>query len=218
MPQAARASWDRAIGDLDRLPPDRGAEVAFVGRSNSGKSSAINAITGLKHLAYVSRTPGRTQSINFFGWGPNRRLVDLPGYGYAAVPARQTRLWAMLISPYLQTRASLRGLVLVMDARHPFMERDRLLLEWAAPLKRPVLVLLTKSDKLGRQQALRALELGRATLASVYPHGGGIQLFSATSGLGVASARAAIMRWLEAGKKIPRLKGSKTGGKCLNKD
>lgn len=206
MPQAARATWDRAIGDLDRLPPDRGAEVAFVGRSNSGKSSAINAITGLKHLAYVSRTPGRTQSINFFGWGPNRRLVDLPGYGYAAVPARQTRLWAMLISPYLQTRASLRGLVLVMDVRHPFMERDRLLLEWAAPLKRPVLVLLTKCDKLGRQQALRALELGWATLASLYPHGG-IQLFSATSGLGVANARAAIMRWLESGKKNPPVKG-----------
>jgi len=206
MPQPARASWDRAIGDLDRLPPDGGAEVAFVGRSNSGKSSAINAITGLKHLAYVSRTPGRTQSINFFGWGPNRRLVDLPGYGYAAVPARQTHLWAMLISPYLQTRASLRGLVLVMDVRHPFMERDRLLLEWVAPLKRPVLVLLTKCDKLGRQQALRALELGRATLASVYPRGG-IQLFSATSGLGVANARAAIIRWLESGKKNPPVKG-----------
>jgi GTP-binding protein len=217
MPQPARASWDRGIGDLDRLPADWGAEVAFVGRSNSGKSSAINAITGRKRLAFVSRTPGRTQSINFFGWGPNRRLVDLPGYGYAAVPARQTRLWAMLISPYLQARASLRGLVLVMDARHLFTEPDSLLLEWAAPLKRPLLVLLTKSDKLGRQQALRALELGRATLASAYPTGS-IQLFSATSGLGVASARAAIIQWLELGKKIPRLKGSKTGGKCLNKD
>ena len=202
MPQPARASWDRAIGDLDRLPADRGAEVAFVGRSNSGKSSAINAITSRKRLAFVSRTPGRTQSINFFGWGPNRRLVDLPGYGYAAVPTRQARQWAMLISPYLQTRTSLRGLVLVMDVRHPFMEGDHLLLEWAVPPERPLLVLLTKSDKLGRQQALRALELGRATLASAYPIGS-IQLFSAASGSGVASARAAINRWLDQAKKSP---------------
>lgn len=217
MPQPARAGWDRAIADLERLPPDDGAEVAFVGRSNSGKSSAINAITARRGLAFVSRTPGRTQSINFFTWGPNRRLVDLPGYGYAAVPAKQSQRWEMLISPYLQSRASLRGFVLVMDARHPFTEGDRLLLEWVAPLEKPLLVLLAKCDKLGRQQALHTLVIGRATLASAYPLGS-IQLFSATSGVGVATARSTILRWLQQGKKIPRLKGSKTGGKCLNKD
>jgi len=210
-----RASWDRAVTQLDYLPPDRGAEVAFVGRSNSGKSSAINAITRHAGLAFASKTPGRTQSLNFFAWGPHRYLVDLPGYGYAAVPARLSRLWDGLVSPYLRLRMSLVGLVLVMDVRHPFREGDRLLIEWIDPLQRPLLVLLTKTDKLGRQQATGALAAGRAMLDSICPRGR-IQLFSAKSGLGVEAARATVIRWLAQDKKIPRLKGSKTGGKCLN--
>lgn len=215
MTQCTRAAWDRAVTQLDRLPPDRGAEVAFVGRSNSGKSSAINAITRHAGLAFSSKTPGRTQSLNFFSWGPDRYLVDLPGYGYAAVPTSLSQLWARLITPYLRSRASLVGLVLVMDVRHPFREGDRLLIDWIEPLQKPLLVLLTKSDKLSRQQASGALAAGRATLDSVYRRGR-IQLFSAKSGLGVQAARATVTHWLAQGKKIPRLKGSKTGGKSLN--
>jgi GTP-binding protein len=217
MRRPANARWDRAASDLRQLPPDRGAEVAFIGRSNSGKSSAINAITGQKQLAFVSKTPGRTQTINFFAWGPNSRLVDLPGYGYAVVPAGTRYLWDRLISTYLQSRESLEGLVLVMDARHPFREQDRLVLSWIAPLQRHLLVLLTKSDKLGRGEAVRVLESARRELTLSYPDGS-VQLFSAASGAGVATARGAITKWLAEGKKIPRLKGSKTGGKRLNKD
>jgi GTP-binding protein len=210
MRQAQRppANWFRAAGDLDSLPPDHGVEVAFVGRSNSGKSSAINAITGRKRLAFVSKRPGRTQTINFFSWGDARYLVDLPGYGYAAVPARQAREWGKLISAYLASRHSLRGLVVVMDARHPFMGQDCMLLDWAMTLDHPVLVLLSKSDKLSHAQAVRALGAGRAFLAERYPQVA-IQLFSATSGLGLPAARASITRWLARGHgtKKPPAKG-----------
>jgi GTP-binding protein len=202
------AKWYRAAANLSSLPPDHGAEVAFVGRSNSGKSSAINAITGRKRLAYVSKTPGRTQTINFFQWAADCYLVDLPGYGYAVVPLKQTRQWASLISAYLASRSSLRALVLIMDARHPFMEQDYGLLDWAAPLERPVLVLLAKSDKLSRMQALRTLESGRTILAANYPRAS-IQLFSAASGLGVTAARTAIARWMvrDSRQKNPPAKG-----------
>ena len=206
MPRLKDPHWICAAVDLQSLPPDRGPEVAFVGRSNSGKSSAINAITGRKGLAFVSKTPGRTQSINFFGWGANRHLVDLPGYGYAKVSAHQTRQWVMLISAYLEARTSLRGLVLVMDVRHPFTEHDLGLLEWVAPHERPVHVLLAKSDKLSRFQALGALELSRKRLVQVLPQAS-IQLFSAASGTGVATARAVVERWLADRQKNPPVKG-----------
>ena len=202
------AQWYRAAGTLGSLPPEGGAEIAFVGRSNAGKSSAINAVTGRKRLAFVSKTPGRTQTINFFQWSSDCYLVDLPGYGYAAAPATQIREWGELISAYLSSRVSLRGLVLVMDARHPFKEQDLRLLDWAAPLRRPVLVLLTKSDKLRRDAALRALKTGQTILAANYPLAT-IQLFSATSGLGVAAARNTVARWLgsDSGQKNPPAKG-----------
>ena len=206
MTQSPRAAWNGAVMRLDQLPPDRGAEVAFLGRSNSGKSSAINAITGCRGLAFVSRTPGRTQSLNFFVWGPNRRLVDLPGYGYAAVPVTLSQQWAALLGPYLQSRASLAGLVLVMDVRHPFTERDRMLIDVIAPLDKPLLVLLTKCDKLSREQASRALAAARAVLVTACPHGS-IQLFSAKSGTGVQAARGTVNLWLERGKKNPPVKG-----------
>src|ERR687892_1810729 len=152
------ARFSASAHDLDALPPDVGAEVAFAGRSNAGKSSAINALAGRKRLAFVSRTPGRTQTINFFDCGANRRLVDLPGYGYAAVSQKERAHWGKLIGAYLQIRRSLRGLVLIVDARHPLTPLDRQLLGWHAASGQPVLVLLTKADKLGREQAIRSLK------------------------------------------------------------
>src|SRR5919106_6455966 len=150
--------------ELRELPPDIGAEVAFAGRSNAGKSSAINALTHRKRLAFVSKTPGRTQTINFFDCGANRRLVDLPGYGYAAAPEKERAHWGRLISAYLQGRRSLRGVVLIVDARHPLTPLDRQLLGWHAPSGQPLLVLLTKSDKLGREEAGKALKTAEAVL------------------------------------------------------
>src|SRR3954447_14433397 len=151
------------------LPPDVGSEVAFAGRSNAGKSSAINALTSRRKLAFVSKTPGRTQTINFFDCGGNRRLVDLPGYGYAAVPKHEREHWGMLISAYLQERESLKGLVVIVDSRHPLTPLDQQLLGWYTPSGRPVLVLLTKADKLTRQESMKTLKSSQALLASRYP-------------------------------------------------
>jgi GTP-binding protein len=181
--------------DTKELPPDTGAEVAFAGRSNAGKSSAINALTRRTRLAFVSKTPGRTQTINFFDCGENRRLVDLPGYGYAAVARTERAHWGELISAYLQERASLRGLVIIVDARHALKPLDQQLLGWYAPSGRPVLVLLTKADKLGREQAAQQLKSANAMLASRYP-AASAQLFSAVSGLGVKGAQLTLQSWL----------------------
>ena len=147
------AHFSKAVHDPAELPADAGAEVAFAGRSNAGKSSAINALVNRKRLAFVSKMPGRTQTINFFSLDSQRFLVDLPGYGYSTVPAKELRHWEKLISAYLQTRASLRGLILIMDVRHSFTTLDRTLLDWIAPLEKPAHVLLTKADKLGRREA-----------------------------------------------------------------
>jgi GTP-binding protein len=175
-----------------------------VGRSNSGKSTAINAITGRKRLAFTSKTPGRTQSLNFFAWGSEHYLVDLPGYGYAAVPIEQIEKWGSLVSAYIRTRASLKGLILVMDARHPFKELDRQLIGWAVSLGVPLHLLLTKSDRLARAQAVRALAQAQDTLAANWP-AATVQLFSARSGLGLARVRTIAGRWLYIKK--PPVKG-----------
>jgi GTP-binding protein len=193
--------WVGAAASLQSLPPERNGEVAFVGRSNSGKSSSINAIVSRKRLAFVSKTPGRTQSLNFFGWGAAHYLVDLPGYGYAAVSAEQIEKWGDLVSAYLSTRASLKGLILVMDVRHPFKESDRQLIDWAGSLRIPLHVLLTKSDKLTRAQGSRALATAQETLAEMWREAS-VQLFSAKNGVGLAAARAIIARWLHS-KKTP---------------
>ncbi|MGZ8269421.1 MAG: ribosome biogenesis GTP-binding protein YihA/YsxC, partial [Burkholderiales bacterium] len=140
------------------LPPDIGHEVAFAGRSNAGKSSAINAITARRKLAFVSKTPGRTQTINFFDLERGRRLVDLPGYGYAAVSQRERAHWATLVSGYLQHRDSLKGLVVIADSRHALKALDLQLIGWFAPSGLPLLVLLTKADKLGQAAAAAALK------------------------------------------------------------
>ena len=189
------ADFAGSAHELSELPPDVGSEAAFAGRSNAGKSTAINALTR-RRLAFVSKTPGRTQTINFFTCGRDRRLVDLPGYGYAAVPVPERRHWGRLISEYLQTRESLRGVVLIMDARHPLTPLDRQLLAWYEPSGKPLHALLTKSDKLGRQEAQRTLDEVRRALASEYPYASA-QLFSGMTGTGVPAAQKVILGWLK---------------------
>jgi GTP-binding protein len=190
------AVFHTAVHRIEDLPPDRGAEIAFAGRSNSGKSSAINALTNRKRLAYVSKLPGRTQAINFFALGAHRYLVDLPGYGYAAVSKRERQAWATLIGAYLQTRNSLRGLILIMDIRNALTNLDRQLLAWVAALGKPAHALLTKSDKLTRSQAAATLRRVEGELVRDFP-GGTVQLFSSTRGTGWELARSVAAGWLQ---------------------
>jgi GTP-binding protein len=175
-----------------QFPPDTGDEVCIAGRSNAGKSSAINAITRRKGLARTSKTPGATRLINFFELEPGRRLVDLPGYGFAAVPGEMRRHWGQLISGYFRRRSSLHGAVVVMDIRHPLTEIDCDMLELATSRTLPVHVLLTKADKIGRGAASQALAGVRREVGT----GVTAQLFSALSGEGVDEARRAIGRML----------------------
>jgi GTP-binding protein len=174
-----------------QFPPDTGVEVAFAGRSNAGKSSAINAITQRRGLARTSKTPGRTRLLNFFELGPQRRLVDLPGYGYASGPQSERRTWGPLIDA-LKERASLTGLFLIVDVRRGFTEGDEGLLAWAAPAQR-VHVLLAKADKLSRAEGARALRDAAAALAGRAT----VQLFSAHEGTGVREAQDTLLAWLE---------------------
>jgi GTP-binding protein len=174
-----------------QFPPDFGAEVAFVGRSNAGKSSAINAITHRQGLARTSKTPGRTRLLNFFELLPGKRLVDLPGYGYASGPASERRTWQPLIDA-LHARASLHGLFVIVDARRGLAPGDAGLLEWAAPEHR-VHVLLAKADKLNRSEAGQALRDAMGVLGAR----GSVQLFSALKGTGVAEAEDTLAAWLD---------------------
>ncbi|HYB64611.1 MAG TPA: ribosome biogenesis GTP-binding protein YihA/YsxC [Steroidobacteraceae bacterium] len=174
-----------------QFPPDIGAEVAFAGRSNAGKSSAINAITQRRGLARTSKTPGRTRLLNFFELAPQRRLVDLPGYGYASGPEAERRSWQPLIEA-LHTRTSLKGLFLIVDARRGLTEGDAGLLEWVAPEQR-VHVLLSKADKLTRSEAAGALRTAAEALAGRAT----LQLFSAMEGTGVREAQETLLAWLE---------------------
>jgi GTP-binding protein len=177
------------------LPPGSNAEVAFAGRSNAGKSSAINALVNRSRLAFVSKTPGRTQHINYFSMGSGRYLVDLPGYGYAKVPRDMKIYWETLIAGYLRNRAQLRGLVVVMDIRHPLTELDIQLVEWFAPSGKPIHVLLTKADKLNRQQANEQLGKVREALADI--PAASAQLFSAPSKTGAAEAELRLAGWFQ---------------------
>ncbi len=208
-----RAEFYRAVARVNQLPADRGSEVAFAGRSNAGKSTAINVITGRNGLARTSKTPGRTQQIVFFRLDDRRRLVDLPGYGYARVPDAVRRSWAGLVESYLVGRRSLKGVVLLTDARRPLTPLDLELLAWCAAAAVPVHALLTKSDKLKRSEAARALtqaqRVGASSGAALT-----LQLFSALKRTGVESAADRICRWLcdpgrEQKKKSP---GSSFGG------
>jgi GTP-binding protein len=176
-----------------QFPADLGAEVAFAGRSNAGKSSAINAIVQRQGLARTSKTPGRTRLLNFFELEPQKRLVDLPGYGYASVPAAERRAWLPLLDA-LRKRASLRGLFLIVDGRRGLTGGDEGLLEWTPPTQR-VHVLLAKADKLNRSDATSALRAATQQLAGR----GSVQLFSALRGTGVREAQETLAAWLGLG-------------------
>jgi GTP-binding protein len=185
--------------DWPQLPAGGAPEVAFAGRSNAGKSSAINALTQRTRLAFVSKTPGRTQHINFFRLPSGALLADLPGYGYAEVPAAMRRHWQRFIARYLAERAPLIGLVLIMDARHPLTELDSQMLDWFLPSGRPVHILLAKCDKLATGEQRRVLDAVHKALTESY--GGrtaqiAVQLFSATQRVGVAEAERAVESWL----------------------
>lgn len=186
------ANYLKSVHELKQLPEDGGWEVAIAGRSNAGKSSAINAIVDQTSLARTSKTPGRTQQLVYFQVAPQRFLVDLPGYGYAKVPPSLRDHWQGLIDAFFRTRQALRGLVVVMDVRHPLRDFDQQMLGYGAARGLACHCLLTKADKLPRGQQSKALLETRRTLGE----GVSVQLFSAASHLGVDEARAVLSRWL----------------------
>jgi GTP-binding protein len=187
-----------SVADPGQFPPDEGREVAFAGRSNVGKSSAINAITGRRALARTSKTPGRTRLLNYFALAPGQRLVDLPGYGYAQGAHSERPLWAALIDR-LALRQSLGGLMLLVDSRRGISEEDEGLIDWATALRLPVHILLSKADKLGSAERRKALLAAQDKL----PDRAAALLFSAQSGMGLEDARRQLERML-AGNKKPR--------------
>jgi GTP-binding protein len=202
----AQAAFALSVHDPRELPPPGAPELAFAGRSNAGKSSAINALVGRRRLAFVSKTPGRTQLVNFFTLGGRAFLVDLPGYGYAGVPAEVRRHWEYLVGTYVASRASLAGVVVVMDCRHPLTPLDLRLLEWLRAADRPVHVLLTKADKLSRQAARVTLDRARARLAQIHP-GASVQLFSSLKREGLDEAAKRLAALADAGKNKAPAKG-----------
>lgn len=191
-----------SVGDF---PPESGPELAFAGRSNVGKSSALNALAGRRRLAFASKTPGRTQTINFFELGEAGRLADLPGYGYASVSQSQRATWDALISGYLMERRTLAGVVLLMDARRPLTANDRHFLEWLRPVAAARLILLSKADKLSRAERAKALAHTRAALDKA-ALSAQVLLFSSKSGEGVVETRALLDGWLH--NKKPPEKGN----------
>ena len=203
--------FEVSVHDLATLPSTQ-REIAFAGRSNAGKSSAINALAGHK-LAYVSKTPGRTQLLNFFCINPGNYLVDLPGYGYAQVPAELRAHWQRTLARYLESRESLIGLVLIMDIRHPLTPLDQQMLQWFGPSGRPVHILLTKADKLSKSQAATALAATRESLHALQAQVT-LQLFSSPKKLGLAEAEATLAEWLNEtdGHKKPPVKGEQKPG------
>jgi len=193
------------VHDPRELPRPAAPEIAFAGRSNAGKSSAINTLAGRRRLAFVSKTPGRTQLINFFSLGEDAFLVDLPGYGYAGVPGEVREHWRELVGTYIAERSSLAAVVVVMDSRHPLTELDLTLLEWLQSAGRRAHVLLTKSDKLSKQAAQNTLAKVRRDLAKIYP-GASVQLFSSLKREGIEEA-ASVLSHLAAGKNKAPPKG-----------
>ncbi len=194
MPQFPAVQFLTSSWQPHQFPPDQGVEVAFAGRSNAGKSSALNAITGRKDLARTSKTPGRTQLINFFALNERQRLADLPGYGYAKVPEKMRAHWRELMERYVETRASLGGIVLVMDSRHPLTEFDSQMLEWTSAQNLPTHLLLTKADKLSRGESASMLKKVQAAVGDVAT----AQLFSAVAKTGVDEARKEVLRMLSS--------------------
>lgn len=210
------ASFEISVAQPQGLPPPAGHEIAFAGRSNAGKSSAINTLAGHTRLAYVSKTPGRTQLINLFRLKCGAALVDLPGYGYAEVPEAVRRQWRGLLEHYLTQRPNLTGLVLIMDSRRPLTDLDRQMIDWFAPSGRPIHCLLTKADKLTRQEQTKIL---RETKAALVEYGDRItvQLFSSLKKTGMEEVEKVVGGWLgiepAPAKQKPSAKGEKAEGK-----
>ncbi len=193
-PNYQTATFILSAAKLNQLPPDLGIEVAIVGRSNAGKSSVLNQLTQNKRLARTSKTPGRTQHINLFALDEHRRLVDLPGYGYAEVPLAVKQKWQETLDAYLRTRECLQGLILVMDIRHPLKEFDRQLLTWSNASNLPVHILLNKADKLNIsaiKQAQREVDKALTTYQNPITY----QVFSALKGTGVKELQAVLDKW-----------------------
>lgn len=183
---------------LKDLPEDRGIEIAFCGRSNSGKSSVLNALAGNKKLAKTSKTPGRTRAINIFCLDDQkmRRIADLPGYGFAKVSKKTQKEWARFINDYLTFRKSLRGLVVIMDIRHPFKESDLTLIDWCSETNTPLLIVLNKSDKLSKSGALREVEKANLILKQMNLKGQALG-FSSTKTTGIEKLDEKLKRWFD---------------------
>lgn len=189
-----KATFLLSAVELEQLPADEGKEVAFIGRSNAGKSSAINTITGIKGLARSSKTPGRTQFINLFAIDEHNRLVDLPGYGYAKAPVSVSRSWMKKVNQYLKTRKCLCGLILIMDIRHPLKGQDKQIIEWAVKCKLPIHILLTKVDKLKQGPTLSILDQVKKAI-SQYGDYVTVQLFSSHDKTGLEETYQKLNIW-----------------------
>ncbi|MBP5987786.1 MAG: YihA family ribosome biogenesis GTP-binding protein [Azonexus sp.] len=208
MPLFQQAVFLTTVANLRDMPQDSVREVAFAGRSNAGKSSAINTLAGRVRLAYVSKTPGRTQHLNYFTLAAGKYFVDLPGYGYAKAPEAIRSQWEGLIGPYLNKRDQLAGLVVIMDIRRPMTDLDLRLIDWFRPTGRPIHILLSKADKLSRQEQTKALRSVKAEVATwgdadLYS----VQLFSSLKKTGVEEAERVLAGWLEIEIKQKENKG-----------
>lgn len=196
MSRYSQAKFSISAPDISHLGADEGIEIAFAGRSNAGKSSALNRLTRQKNLARTSKTPGRTQLINVFQLDEERRLVDLPGYGYAQVPLAIKKKWQKSLGEYLQKRESIKGLVVLMDIRHPFKDLDQELIHWAVAADLPVLALLTKADKLKsgkrKEQLLMTREAALAFCGDVT-----VEVFSSLNGLGLENLQIKLDEWFD---------------------
>lgn len=193
-PKYQQAKYLNSVAELKQLPKDEGVEVAFIGRSNAGKSSALNTITGIKGLARTSQTPGRTQMINLFSLDADRRLVDLPGYGYAKAPRVLREKWLQNTNEYLKMRECLKGLVVLMDIRHPLKDSDQQLITWAVDCQLSLHVLLTKSDKLKSGARMRTLREVKSYLEQ-FGDRVTVQLFSSLDRNGLDEAQEKLDEW-----------------------
>lgn len=185
--------FEKSISELNQSPEDIGSEVAFVGRSNAGKSTAINSITNRNSLAKTSKTPGRTQLINFFKINDNSRFVDLPGYGFAKASKEKQKSWNRLVTDYIKYRQSLKGVVLIIDIRRGFGEMDLMFLDFYLPLNKQLHILLTKADKLSKQKQSLILNEAIGNYGSIAT----IQLFSGTKKIGISEAQNKVTEFLE---------------------
>ena len=204
MPLFQKAVFLKTVANLNDMPFDSQREIAFAGRSNAGKSSAINTLANHSRLAFVSKTPGRTQHLNYFTLDEGKYFVDLPGYGFAKAPEEIRSQWEGLLAPYLRYREPLVGLVLIMDSRHPLTELDLQMLDWFAQTGKPIHILLSKADKLTRQEQAVAMRNVREAMAEI-GDSCSLQLFSSLNKMGVAEAEIVRGGWLGMEAKSERL-------------